>query len=1507
MKRLVLLVVLLLAGGIPLFAQNDAIQGHCTLGGTKAITSGMTSTNYANGIIPGCQVTVYLTGTTTLATIYSNATGTPLPNPFTAIQLPSPNAGYWIFFAATGQGYDVKLSGGNGNPSCTTAPNCYTTPLTYTDLKVGGSGSGGSGLTFFSAGNLNPLFNTNVANPGTTPNLTFSQQNAVANTLFGNFTGSSGPPFFAKYTCAGLLNCSYDIPSNTWTLNVPSTTALSITTTNPIKVNGGNGPIASGTANISCDGCGVPQVRMNPGEDATHVFVPFTACDFTVDNLSLLVAGSGCSSNGMAASFYAGGLFNHNINTTTTWSGAALPSWLPPGNVVSVQLIAYSGGFGAGPVANCGGSGSCPSWAFPPTNQQVAVPVSGVTGSNIGSLTAVAYFNKSLYCVGCASPITVTDLLGVYGIGLLVEYSGVTNPNPNNALNVNWPLLYDKGSNSLGVSPFYPFQISPMLTAYLPSPSALGTLAWVSDNTQTTPGGTCTGSGTAGSDYAICINTQYGYKLLTDMGGSGFGVSSVSSADGTLTVSPGTGHVNVALNRSSANHWLVRQDFDVGLDLGGANAPLYLNSGTGSSGDCLISSGGGATPHWGSCGGGGGGGISGSGTTGFFPKFTSSTAVGNSHIDDGVTTASTITSSEAIAVSDGSGSGKVTLNGSTSGSAAISVPAVAGSTSTILLPTTDPTNGQVLTAGTPSGGNVQTSWTSAGGSLNVNGSPVSSPNLQNSGSVTFSVSGSNIQATALGGTGLPTGWVSLAASPYNGSSLPVAYCNATSGSNVLTNCTNTSSFVSNQGGVWFTYIESNVSNQPLTGVLCDHFTISGSSITMLTSGGGACNSTFTTTSTGMPVYHTYTVKGYGAASTNTLTLTATDSTFTTGMGIRVVGAGASGADLVCPYISISGTAVSMYTNSGLSAPCNIGTTISSGSPAQVWHEDTQALQSAVSSGSNVNMPPGSYYIGSEVDITTPMILQGSGRFQSTFVVTKNAINAIVAKTSGFLLTQFGVNQVGTFTPTSGSLLSFCDGSAQCTEAAIRGLYLNGGWTQITVNNKSIQGWIQDNTGVNAVHAGIYINNPQPFGDMNITDNQFNNCNTAGCNTATGLLIDAADREVIAHNKFNEFQTNLHITGSTGGIFNQSFIGNSFEKAGNVSNGDINVLIEKLAGNAVQTISFTGDELSTFANSTGGKVLQIGTGVKGVTTSNIQVVGNVNTNDGINILSGPHNIDAKVGGFTNGIVVGSSLSGIKVTGQITNNSGFGLQVGANTFITATGGVYSSNTSGNMSIATPADASTFGNTCDDSTCGAVVTQLLAGTNIALSPSGGTGAVTVSYTSSGGGPYPTPVTAVASSSSALQFTTCLSSSYNNYQLIFRGIVTSVDAAKLSIKFSTDGGSTYLSSGYSWYALQSFVGGSNTFGSTSDSALTVINSQSSTATKGAGGYITLTDMNSTSGWKRGVGQFTNWTEVGAGGLSTWNVGGEIQTTTAINAIEVVPSSGNITSGSVTCQPIPQ
>ncbi len=122
MKRIIILLGLFL---LPVCAlgQNGALPVYdCYQGGVQVKTSGLPSTNYVQGIIPYCTVTVYLTGTTTLATIYSNSTGTVLNNPFTA------NAqGTFLAYAAANQGYDVTLSGGF-------YPNTFTIPRTFTDV-----------------------------------------------------------------------------------------------------------------------------------------------------------------------------------------------------------------------------------------------------------------------------------------------------------------------------------------------------------------------------------------------------------------------------------------------------------------------------------------------------------------------------------------------------------------------------------------------------------------------------------------------------------------------------------------------------------------------------------------------------------------------------------------------------------------------------------------------------------------------------------------------------------------------------------------------------------------------------------------------------------------------------------------------------------------------------------------------------------------------------------------------------------------------------------------------------------------------------------------------------------------------------------------------------------------------------------------------------------------------------------------------------------------------------
>ena len=140
MKKWILFLLSLVP--VPLFAQTAALPVQsCIQGAIQAKTSGSLSSNYLQGVVPYCTVTVYLTGTQTIAT-------TTPQTPYTASA-----EGSFLIFAAIGQGYDIVLSAGF-------PPNIYTTPLTLTDIFSGGGGGGGGTP---GGANTNTQFNNNGA------------------------------------------------------------------------------------------------------------------------------------------------------------------------------------------------------------------------------------------------------------------------------------------------------------------------------------------------------------------------------------------------------------------------------------------------------------------------------------------------------------------------------------------------------------------------------------------------------------------------------------------------------------------------------------------------------------------------------------------------------------------------------------------------------------------------------------------------------------------------------------------------------------------------------------------------------------------------------------------------------------------------------------------------------------------------------------------------------------------------------------------------------------------------------------------------------------------------------------------------------------------------------------------------------------------------------------------------------------------------------------------------
>ena len=176
------LAVLILSLGTRTFAQVAALPiQQCLNNATQASLSGMQSTNYLVGDIPSCTVTIYLTGTTTLATYYFTPLGTPQTGPFTAS-----STGQWLAFVSPSQGYDVVLSGG-------VSPNTYTAPLTFTDISPGGGGGSGTGtVTSFSApsGSWPTWLVPVVTNPATTPSLAVTAS-AIPTALLPTYTKNS--------------------------------------------------------------------------------------------------------------------------------------------------------------------------------------------------------------------------------------------------------------------------------------------------------------------------------------------------------------------------------------------------------------------------------------------------------------------------------------------------------------------------------------------------------------------------------------------------------------------------------------------------------------------------------------------------------------------------------------------------------------------------------------------------------------------------------------------------------------------------------------------------------------------------------------------------------------------------------------------------------------------------------------------------------------------------------------------------------------------------------------------------------------------------------------------------------------------------------------------------------------------------------------------------------------------------------------------------------------------
>lgn len=166
--------------------------------------------------------------------------------------------------------------------------------------------------------------------------------------------------------------------------------------------------------------------------------------------------------------------------------------------------------------------------------------------------------------------------------------------------------------------------------------------------------------------------------------------------------------------------------------------------------------------------------------------------------------------------------------------------------------------------------------------------------------------------------------------------------------------------------------------------------------------------------------------------------------------------------------------------------------------------------------------------------------------------------------------------------------------------------------------------------------------------------------------------------------------------------------------------------------------------------------------------------------------------------------------------------------------------------------------------------------------------------SYTSAGAWSWIAQKT--ASGSTSLTFTSGITTTYNNYALLFTDLVPATNGDTIIIQISSDGGLTYINSGY--------VSGINTL---PYNGTTVTNANATTsfyagttllnAVPGLGGWVYLFNM--TKNGNVFSTAYTNGTATGPV-PSMQLISGTYATNIIVNALSISGAGGNLTSGTV-------
>ena len=192
-------------------------------------------------------------------------------------------------------------------------------------------------------------------------------------------------------------------------------------------------------------------------------------------------------------------------------------------------------------------------------------------------------------------------------------------------------------------------------------------------------------------------------------------------------------------------------------------------------------------------------------------------------------------------------------------------------------------------------------------------------------------------------------------------------------------------------------------------------------------------------------------------------------------------------------------------------------------------------------------------------------------------------------------------------------------------------------------------------------------------------------------------------------------------------------------------------------------------------------------------------------------------------------------------------------------------------------------------------------LSGATGPTGPTGPTGTTGPTGPTGPAGTAPGAIEAhTASNSAALSFTSCISATYNAYQITLENLIPVSDGANLYLRMSTNGGSSYDSgTNYSMRNLIIQTGSSSTGGSTGLAQIAIASTVSSSTSWGLAGIFRLYNPGSAALYKAVEGTFTFYDGSNRKGIV---MSGAYEVATAVNAFQIIASSGNISSGTVRC-----